>query len=219
MEVSLHEKILSLPTLLRILVMRSAVPLGLLWIFGMDEVAMKTTQELEVAITQLEKTPAILRAWLEGLPQSILFANEGKGTWSAQEIVGHFIYGEQTDWIPRARRILEHGESKAFDPFDRNGYIAESRNKPLAELLNEFAALRAQNLTTIRGMGLNEEKLSRTGKHPALGIVTLGELLASWVVHDMTHIHQLSRVMASQYREKIGPWGAYMGVLKCNGHG
>ena len=180
---------------------------------------MKTTKELEVALMQLEKTPALLRAWLEGLPQSVLQTNEGGETWSAQEIVGHFIYGEQTDWIPRTNRILEHGDSRAFDPFDRNGYIDESRTKKLSDLLNEFSELRARNLAAIRELNLTEEKLSRTGKHPALGIVTLGELPASWVVHDMTHIHQLSRVIAGQYREKIGPWGEYMGVLKCNGHG
>jgi hypothetical protein len=180
---------------------------------------MKTTAELETAIRILERTPMLLRAWLEPLPNEVLQTNEGEGTWSPQQIVGHFIFGEQTDWIPRIERILQHGELRPFDPFDRNGNIEESRAQRVNELLEQFTRLRKENLDKLRGYGFRDADLVRKGKHPALGAVTLGQLLAAWVAHDLTHIHQLSRVMAHPYREKVGPWVQYMGVMKCTGHG
>ena len=122
-------------------------------------------------------------------------------------------------WMPRARMILEHGESRAFDPFDRLAQERESQGKSLRELLDEFARLRSENLDTLRAMNLQPQDFDRRGRHPALGVVTLSQLLATWAVHDMTHFHQLSRVMAYQYREVVGPWSAYLGVLHCEGHG
>jgi len=134
-------------------------------------------------------------------------------------VIGHLIHGELTDWMPRAKMIFEHGESRAFEPFDRLAQERESRNKPLAQLLDEFARLRTGNLQELRRMSLTKEDLEKKGKHPQLGVVTLSELLATWAVHDLTHLHQVSRIMAYQYRETVGPWQAYLGVLHCQGHG
>jgi hypothetical protein len=144
--------------------------------------------------------------------------NEGKDSWSAFDIVGHLIVGERTDWVPRARIILENGEARPFDPFDRFAQVKESQGKSLEQLLEDFARLRKENLAALQALNLQPEDLNRRGKHPALGVVTLSELLATWAVHDLTHLHQLSRVMAHQYREVVGPWRAYLGVLKCAGH-
>ena len=144
--------------------------------------------------------------------------NEGGNSWSPFDIVGHLIHGELTDWMPRARIILEHGESRAFDPFDRLAQEQESKGKLLTALLDEFGRLRAQNLDSLRRMNLQPLDLDRRGRHPALGVVTLSQLLATWAVHDLTHLHQLSRVMAYQYRDAVGPWSAYLGVLHCEGH-
>ncbi len=144
--------------------------------------------------------------------------NEGEKTWSAFDIVGHLIHAERTDWMPRARMILEFGEARTFVPFDRLAQERESRGKSLAELLDEFARLRSKNLEELRALNLRAEDLARRGQHPALGVVTLSQLLATWAGHDLTHLHQLSRVMAHQYREAVGPWGVYLGVMKCAGH-
>ena len=173
---------------------------------------------LNEASAILTRTPAILDAWLRGLPDIWARRNEGKDTWSAFDIVGHLIFGERTDWMPRARRILEHGETRPFDPFDRFAQARESQGKSLEQLLDEFARLRRENLDALRALNLQPEDLARRGRHPALGVVTLQELLATWAVHDLTHVHQLSRVMAHQYRETVGPWSAYLGVLQCSGH-
>jgi hypothetical protein len=172
----------------------------------------------------LAHTPATLNALLRGLPDTWVMRNEGpnkdgKDTWSPFDIVGHLIVGERTDWMPRARMILENGEARAFDPFDRYAQSRESEGKSLEQLLDEFARLRSQNLAALQALNLQPEDLARRGRHPALGGVTLSELLATWAVHDLTHLHQLSRVMAHQYRGAVGPWSAYLGVLHCAGHG
>lgn len=174
--------------------------------------------ELEHTIALLIRTPAALDALLRDLPESWTHRNEGENTWSAFDIVGHLIYGERTDWMPRTRVILEFGETRPFEPFDRSGHVRESEGKSLAQLLDEFARLRSENLEQLRAMNLRPEDLDRRGRHPALGVVSLSELLATWAAHDLTHLHQISRVMAHQYREGVGPWSAYLGVLQCDGH-
>jgi hypothetical protein len=170
------------------------------------------------AIAILTRTPAALNAFLRGLPAVWTHSNEGEGTWSAFDIVGHLIEGERTDWMPRARIILESGEAKPFHPFDRLAQFEASRGKSLAQLLDEFGLLRSQNVAALEAMNLQPQDLARRGTHPALGTVTLSQLLATWAAHDLTHLHQLSRVLACQYRQAVGPWAAYMGVFQCNGH-
>ena len=175
--------------------------------------------DLQQTIAFLSRTPSALNALLRDLPQTWTHANEGGKTWSPFDIVGHLIHGERTDWMARARIILQFGENRAFDPFDRLAQERESQGKSLADLLDEFARLRSENLAALRAMNLQPEDFIRRGRHPALGVCTLSQLLATWAVHDMTHLHQLSRVMAYQYREAVGPWSAYLGVLHCQGHG
>ncbi len=170
------------------------------------------------AMAVLARTPASINALLRGLPEPWVRQNEGKETWSAFDIVGHLIVGERTDWMPRVRIILENGEARAFDPFDRFAQAKENQGKSLEQLLDEFARLRRENLVALEKLNLQPEDFTRRGKHPALGPVTLSQLLATWAVHDLTHLHQLSRVMAYQYRDLVGPWSAFLGVLKCSGH-
>ena len=133
-------------------------------------------------------------------------------------VVGHLIHGERTDWMPRARMVLQSGETQTFESFDRWGHVRESEGKSLGQLLDEFARLRAENLGELRAFNLRPEDLERRGRHPDLGAVILSELLATWAAHDLTHLHQISRVMTHQYREAVGPWSAYLGVLQCAGH-
>ena len=176
------------------------------------------------AVAVLTRTPATLDVLLRGMPNLWVHTNEGrnnegKETWSAFDIVGHLIAGERNDWMPRARVILEKGETRPFDPFDRFAQERESRGKSLDQLLDEFARLRRENLAALQSLNLQKEDLTRRGTHPSLGPVTLSELLATWAVHDLTHLHQLSRVMAHQYRDTVGPWSPYLGVLHCAGHG
>jgi hypothetical protein len=173
---------------------------------------------LDDTIAVLTRTPASLDALLRGLPDVWVRRNEGKDSWSAFDIVGHLVIGERTDWMPRARRILEQGESRAFDPFDRFAQERESEGKSLEQLLDDFARLRTENLDALRALNLRKEDFSRKGKHLRLGVVTLSQLLATWAVHDLTHLHQLSRVMAHQYEDAVGPWTAFLGVLRCAGH-
>jgi hypothetical protein len=175
-------------------------------------------QNLEHTLALLERTPPALNALLRDLPDAWTQQNEGEKTWSAYEIVGHLIHGELADWMPRARRILEHGEARAFDPFDRLAQERESKGKSLPQLLDEFGRLRAENLAALRALKLQTQDLAKRGRHPALGVVTLSELLACWAAHDLTHLHQLARVLAHQYREAVGPWTAYLGVMHCDGH-
>lgn len=180
--------------------------------------ATLTEFNLDETVAVLRRTPATLDALLRGLPESWARSNEGKDTWSAFDIVGHLIIGERTDWMPRVRVILAHGEARPFDPFDRFAQLKETQNKSLEQLLDDFARLRKENLAALLALNLQPEDMGRRGRHPALGAVTLSQLLATWAVHDLTHLHQLFRVMAHQYRDAVGPWSAYLGVLKCNGH-
>ena len=169
--------------------------------------------DLETGAAVLARTPVALRALLQGLPPDWVERNEGSDTWSPYDVLGHLIHGERTDWMRRARIILEHGEGRAFDPFDRFAMFQESRGKALAELLETFAGLRAANLQALRDLELTPADLGRTGRHPELGVVTLGQLLATWVVHDLGHLAQIARTMAKQYATAVGPWTAYLPVL------
>jgi hypothetical protein len=173
---------------------------------------------LQHSISLLARTPAALNALLRDLPEEWTLRNEGGNTFNAFDVIGHLIHGERTDWMPRAKRILESGESRAFDAFDRRAQERESQGKSLAQLLDEFASVRAENLAELSALNLRSEDLQRRGLHPALGTVTLSQLLATWAAHDLTHLHQISRIMAHQYREAVGPWSAYLGVMKCAGH-
>ena len=168
---------------------------------------------LQQGIAVLERTPATFRALLGGLPDAWVTANEGPGTFSPFDNVGHLIHGERTDWIPRARLILEQGAQRTFAPYDRFAQVRESAGKTMATLLDEFAELRAQNLATLRSWNLTDAQLALQGHHQALGTVTLDQLLATWVAHDLGHLAQTSRVMAKQYRQAVGPWRAYLPVM------
>lgn len=174
--------------------------------------------DLQQTIALLRRTPATLDALLRDLPASWTRRNEGEGTWSPYDVIGHLIHGERTDWIVRTRIILEHGESRPFDRFDRWAQQRESEGKSLPQLLDEFARLRAENLDTLGSLNLLPEDLKKRGRHPVLGVVTLSQLLASWPAHDLTHLHQISRIMAHQYRAAVGPWTVFMGVMQCAGH-
>jgi len=174
--------------------------------------------DLDNTMVLLARTPAALDALLRDLPESWTSPSEGGESWSAFDVVGHLIHGERTDWMARARMILQFGETKTFVPFDRRAQFRESEGKSLGQLLDEFARLRSENLRELRGLNLQPADFERRGRHPALGTVTLSQLLATWVVHDLTHLHQISRIMAYQYREAVGPWSKYLGVLQCAGH-
>ncbi len=174
--------------------------------------------DLEQTLALIERTPKVLNALLRDLPDAWTMRNEGEKTFSPYDVVGHLIHGELADWIPRTNRILEDGESKAFEKFDRFAQERESKGKSLGELLDEFARLRAENVRKLRELKLSDTDLEKTGKHLVLGTVTLSQLLATWAAHDLSHLHQLSRVMASQYRENVGPWTKFLGVMQCQGH-
>ena len=169
--------------------------------------------DLATGIAVLERTPHALRALLAGLPPAWIDATEGPETWSPYVIVGHLIHGERTDWIPRARLILDQGARRRFTPYDRFAQLRESQGKPLARLLDELAGLRAENLATLATWRLTDAQLALEGEHPEFGPVTLRQLLATWVAHDLAHIAQTARVMAKQYREAVGPWRAYLPVM------
>lgn len=174
--------------------------------------------DLQDTLSLLTRTPAALNALLRDLPDAWTSRNEGNNTWTAFDVIGHLIHGERTDWMPRTRMILQFGEAKTFVPFDRLAQLRESQGKSLSQLLDEFARVRSENLGEIRALNLRPQDLERRGRHPALGVVTLSELLATWAAHDLTHLHPISRIMAHQYREAVGPWSAYLGVLRCTGH-
>ena len=169
--------------------------------------------DLSTSMAVLERTPGTVRAILGGLSPDWIDATEGPETWSPYVIVGHLIHGERTDWIPRARVILDQGADRRFSPYDRFAQFRESKGKTLAELLDELARLRADNLATLASWHLTNEQLDLEGEHPDFGAVTLRQLLATWVVHDLGHIAQIARVMAKQYRDAIGPWRAYLPVV------
>jgi hypothetical protein len=173
---------------------------------------------LHHTIALLTRTPAALDALLRDLPDEWTHNNEGENTWSPFDVVGHLTWADRADWMTRAKRILEFGESKPFDPFDRLGQVRESQGKSLGQLLSEFAHVRQEKLGELHALNLQPEDFNRHGLHPALGVVTMSELLATWAVHDLTHLHQVSRVIAHQYRGAVGPFGAYLGVLQCAGH-
>jgi hypothetical protein len=174
--------------------------------------------KLQDTVALLSRTPAALKALLLDLPDVWIVQNEGQGTWSVYGVLGHLIHGELTDWIPRAKQILQYGRTKAFDPFDRLAQEHESSGKSFQDLVEEFSGLRLRNLNELNGMKLASTELAKQGLHPSLGIVTLSQLLATWAAHDLTHLHQISRIMAHQYREAVGPWSAYLGVMHCGGH-
>ena len=169
--------------------------------------------ELAQAIEILSRTPATLNSLLRDLSDPWLVENEGPDTWSPYDVIGHLIHGEETDWIPRAKIILEHGESRAFEPFDRVVMFEASRGKSIDALLDTFAELRAKNVCELESLNLTSELLDKRGRHPELGVVTLRQLLSTWVVHDLGHIRQVVRVMSKQYREAVGPWKAYLSIL------
>jgi hypothetical protein len=177
-----------------------------------------TKYNLQDTSSLLTRTPVALDALLRDLPETWTFQNEGENTWSAFDVVGHLIHGERTDWIVRTKIILQFGEDRAFERFDRWAQVRESQGKSLGQLLDEFARLRSENLSELRALNLRPEDLERRGRHPALGVVTLSQLLATWAAHDLTHLHQVSRVMAHQYQEAVGPWTQYLGVMQCAGH-
>ena len=175
-------------------------------------------QNLPDTISLLARTPAALNALLRDLPDAWTLRNEGEKTWSVFDVVGHLIHGERTDWMPRAKMVLQFGETRTFERFDRWGQVRESQGKSLGQLLDEFARLRSENLDELRALNLRQEDLERRGRHPALGVVTLSQLLATWAAHDLTHLHQISRILACQYQNAVGPWEKYLGVMHCNGH-
>jgi len=175
-------------------------------------------QDLQYTMALLERTPAAMDALLRGLPAAWTETNEGGNTWSVRGVVAHLIHCEREDWMPRMRVILQPGELKTFPPFDREGGLPSSGGKTMGQLLDEFAALRAANLAEVRALKLTPVELERRGQHPALGEVTLNQLLATWAAHDLTHMHQVARVMAHQYREAVGPWVKFLGVMQCAGH-
>ena len=169
--------------------------------------------ELERTIEVLERTPMTLRSLLEGLPDAWARGSEGPETFSPFDVLGHLIHGEETDWIPRTRIILEHGTSRPFTPFDRFAFRELSKGKSLQDLLDTFETLRAKNIASLKALGLSAEQLDLQGTHPELGSVTLRQLLATWTVHDLAHLGQIARVMAKQYSTAVGPWKAFLPIL------
>jgi DinB family protein len=167
----------------------------------------------ENAVPVLRRTPAVLRAMLWDLPEPWIGGTEGPETWSPFDVVGHLIHGERTDWIPRLEIILTEGPTRPFTPFDRFAQFEASRGRSLHELLDTFSDLRAANLIRLDAYHLTQKDLDRRGTHPELGSVTLGELLATWVAHDLSHVAQIARVMGKQYVSAVGPWLAYLPML------
>jgi hypothetical protein len=174
---------------------------------------------LQNTIALLTRTPATLDGLLRGLPEIWTSRNEGrigdKESWSVRDVLAHLIHCERNNWMPRVKWLLEFGESRPFVPFQRDSY----REEPVEFLLDEFAGLRAAGLSELRALNLSPEHLQLRGMHPAFGAVTLSQQLATWAAHDLTHLHQISRIMANQYREAVGPWSQYLGVMQCTGHG
>lgn len=169
---------------------------------------------MDEGIAILSRTPATLDAWLRGLPEGWIAANEGGDTWSPFDILGHLIHGERTDWMQRVRIILQHGEARPFNTFDRFAQFAVSQGRTLASLLDEFRTVRQHSLDELAALDLTDADLDRRGRHPELGVVTLRQLMATWVAHDLDHIMQISRVLARQYSEEVGPWRAYLRIVR-----
>jgi hypothetical protein len=171
------------------------------------------TTFLEESLAVLTRTPVALDTLLRGLPESWTTATEGPATWSPYVVVGHLIHGEKADWMPRLEIILNYGEERAFDPFDREAQFRESQGKSLSLLLDEFSLLRRDNLIRLDQLDLQPAQLNLVGRHPAFGPVTVRQLLATWTAHDLAHILQISRVMAKRYRQEVGPWAEYLSVM------
>jgi hypothetical protein len=172
------------------------------------------TSFLEECLAVLTRTPAALDALLRDLPEVWTTATEGPGTWSPYVIIGHLIHAEKVDWMPRLTIILEHGTNRPFEPFDREAQFTQSNGKTLPALLDEFRDLRRDSVSRLRAMNLTAEQLERNGRHPALGLVTARQLVATWIAHDLGHTLQISRVMARRYRSEVGPWAEYLSVMK-----
>ena len=169
-----------------------------------------TTEAIEI----LSRTPGTLRSTLSGLSEGWITTNEGDATWTPFDVVGHLIHGEETDWIPRLRIILKAGESQPFPSFDRQAQFEKSKGKSLAELLDQFGKLRMENIASLKQVLAKGIELDKRGTHPELGSVTIRELLATWVIHDLDHLSQITRVMANRYIDDVGPWKEYLGILK-----
>lgn len=170
--------------------------------------------DLEDGLAILERTPAILRVWLEGLPAGWLSSREGPDTWSPIEVMAHLVYGEQADWIARVRQILVGDPTTPFEPFDRFVHLGGESDRTLTVLLDQFEELRRRNLAELRSFVLGEREMDLPGTHPEFGPVTLGQLLATWVTHDLSHIGQIARVMAKRNSGAVGPWAAYLSILR-----
>jgi DinB family protein len=174
--------------------------------------------ERDNALALLGRTPGVLDSLLRGLPEDWIACDEGPETWTAHDVVAHLVYTDHANWMPRLRLILASGEAEPFPAFNRFGHLEEKRGRPLDQLLEEFRRNRAQNLAEVRALDLNPDDLAKRGRHPALGPATLAQLVAAWTAHDLTHLHQLTRLLANQYREAVGPWEKFLGVLQCSGH-
>lgn len=168
----------------------------------------------EEALPVLERTPSVLRPLLLDLPEPWVVANEGPGTWTPFDVIGHLIHGERTDWLPRVEHILQHGDTVPFPVFDREAMFSESKGRSLTELLDTFAQLRRESLGRLAALGLTDTDLARVGRHPEFGAVTMGQHLATWVAHDLGHVSQVVRVMARRYTTAVGPWRAYLSILR-----
>jgi DinB superfamily len=169
---------------------------------------------LDEALPVLRRTPAVLRALLSDVPAPWAAATEGAGTWSPYDVVGHLIHAERTDWVPRIEHLLRHGDAVAFPPFDREGMFTASQGRSLGELLDTFDGARTDSLARIQALNLSDADLVKRGRHPEFGVVTLGQHCATWVAHDLSHISQVVRVMARQYTDAVGPWRAYLSILR-----
>jgi hypothetical protein len=176
------------------------------------------TFSLENTVALLSRTPASLDALLRGLPDEWTLRNEGGKSWAVFEVVGHLIHCDLGNWVTRAKRILDFGESKPFKPLDREGQRRTIEGKRMEQLLDEFALARAESLAELSALHLQPADFERRGTHPAFGPVTLSQLIATWAAHDLTHLHQISRVLAVQYREAVGSWARFLGVMHCEGH-
>ncbi|AXT21016.1 DinB family protein [Flavobacteriaceae bacterium AU392] len=169
---------------------------------------------IDRSVEILRQTPSTLEMFLSNLSDDWIFVNEGKDTWNAFDIIGHFIHGEKTDWIPRLNIILDDNKNKKFDPYDRFAQFENSKGKTLNDLLQEFKHLRNENLNYLESLKLTEDKFDLAGIHPAFGAVTIKQLISAWTVHDLGHIYQITRVFAKQYKESMGPFAEYISIVK-----
>jgi len=169
--------------------------------------------QLTQVLPILSRTPSVLNTLLRDLPDDWIMSNEGGDSWSPYIVLGHFLHGEDTDWIPRIRILLEHSESRPFDQFDRFAQFENYKGWTYAQLLDTFAEKRAKNLETLQQMNITPDMMDLRGTHPALGTVTLGQLIATWVAHDLNHLGQIVQTMSRQYKVEVGPWHAYLDIL------